>query len=109
MGVSADNGQPGAADDTVELVYLTNHTGGVGRQFAAVAIDRDHEASFTYAEQSSAPALGILLDEPADGGVGKVAIRGTTSSGVSALPIRPGESPRPLGDVRGACRRPEPL
>jgi hypothetical protein len=95
MGVIGENGPLGPTDDAVTIVSLANRTGAQGQQFATVAIDTAHDASFVYATRASTTAVGVLLDAPADGDPGKIATRGTTTCAVVESAIRPGDGLAP--------------
>jgi hypothetical protein len=91
MGGLESNGPLAASDDAVEIVYLTNRTGSQGRPFSAVEIATADDNSFVYAAPGTSRAVGVLLDEPDDATVGKIATRGTTSCSVTPAAVQRGD------------------
>src|SRR5262249_39865641 len=91
MGGLQSNGALAASADAVESGHLTNRTGAQGSPYSAVEIATAHDNSFVYAAPGSSRAVGVLLDEPGDAMVGKIATWGTTSCSVTAAAVQRGD------------------
>jgi hypothetical protein len=91
MGERDGNGPLTAADDAVEVVYLTQAGSAPGTPGDAVEVDATADGAFRPAVSHPARVLGVLLDAPAPGATGRVAIRGTTTCNVTDGPIERGD------------------
>jgi hypothetical protein len=89
-GTLADNGPLDATTDAVTVVRLRN-----GEAEAAVpgdAVEVDPSADDTFRRARSPHALGIVLDAPAAGKPGQVAVRGTTRCNLDGTPVPRGSA-----------------
>ena len=89
-GTLADNSPLDATTDAVTVVRLRN-----GEAEAAVpgdAVEVDPSADDTFRRARSPHALGIVLDAPAAGKPGQVAVRGTTRCNLDGTPAPRGSA-----------------
>ena len=91
MGQLDGNGPLTAADDSVEVVRLKNGAGGRATAGDAVEVHDGADGAFRVATAGSTRFLGIVLDAPAAGAVGTIAIRGVTTCNVTDGTIRRGD------------------
>jgi hypothetical protein len=87
-GTLLDNAPLGAADDAITLVWLTNGDPDAAVPGDAVEVDDARDNGFRRARSSQ--VMGVVLDAPAPGGVGKIAVRGTTTCNLDGTAVMRG-------------------
>jgi hypothetical protein len=91
MGVVANATPLSPADDTVEIVPLTNASGGPLAAGDVVGVATTADNAVTRAVAGASEPIGIALTGAADAAVEKVAVRGTTSCNTTDVRIARGD------------------
>lgn len=87
-GTVLDNAGLGPSNDAVTLVWLTNGDADPAVPGDAVEVDPAMDAAFRRAR--AATPVGVVLDAPVPGAVGKIAVRGTTTCNLDGTPVARG-------------------
>jgi hypothetical protein len=89
-GTLAANGPLDASTDAVSVVWLRN--GDTDPAVPGDAVEADPTADDTFRRARSPHALGIVLDAPATGKPGQIAVRGTTRCNLDGTPVPRGSA-----------------